>query len=447
MANRPSRIEITVQRASADHRYYGRYPKGDAPASTIALLGSAHSTSSASGTLIQAATPANGGVQVGSGAHIFDLKTGNPIQFFGVNISGLEGSASGAPCWDAFANTTVQEWQQILAPNVVNPRGVNVVRLPLSSAYWMNVTGIDPGAGNDAKGVPYMSHIYHNNGNGTWTADPSNSYRAKVIQAATRITQAGAKVILDLHWGVVRSTSGQNILPAGQGSYMGMEVDVLQFWASVAATFKGNLNVMLEIHNEPFGTDNFNQWDNPFPNAGADCFTMLNGGLWHGANGGGVGFQMQNNLNGSNHLFVLNGGADVNVGGKQAALNVIRNAGFQGVILDSPIGYAGQIETWMQTKPADPLHNLACAWHIYSWPGGNTNNATQWPLAVRAAGYPIIVTETYHFNHNEFGGYAFCQANNIGALWWSWNNWAAQPDLTAWIKRAPWDPYGTAPNA
>jgi hypothetical protein len=69
-------------------------------------------------------------------------------------------------------------------------------------------------------------------------------------------------------------------------------------------------------------------------------------------------------------------------------------------------------------------------------------NGTAGPLAVLAAGYPVVITETYGFNAALDGGknangYAWAASHNIGYLWWGWNDWGGQ-QLSSLLSEAPW---------
>ncbi len=135
-------------------------------------------------------------------------------------------------------------------------------------------------------------------------------------------------------------------------------------------------------------------------------------------------------------LVTLSGGAALNVASKTDLITTIRNTGATNVILASPIWYAGQIQTWLDSYTTasygrtssgnpDPLGQLAVAWHDYAWSSG-----TSAPLAVLAAGYPICITETYGLDSALDGGrspdgYTWAASNGIGVLLWTWATWAS----------------------
>jgi endoglucanase len=134
------------------------------------------------------------------------------------------------------------------------------------------------------------------------------------------------------------------------------------------------------------------------------------------------------------------------VAGMQDMLNTIRGEGATNVVLSAPIGWAGEIETWLATKPTDPIGQLGAAWHIYGY-----NKGTAPPLAVLAAGYPIAITETYGFDAAVDGGsnangYTWAASHGIGYTWCCWNDWGMQSSLAvAFAEEGPPWFLSTAP--
>jgi hypothetical protein len=111
-------------------------------------------------------------------------------------------------------------------------------------------------------------------------------------------------------------------------------------------------------------------------------------------------------------------------------IDAVRGTGATNVILTSPIGWAGEIQTWLSSMPSDPAHQLAVAWHVYGYKKG-----TAPPLAVLDAGYPIVITETYGLG--AVGGYQWAASQNIGYLWWGWSDWDGRP-LGSQFGHPPW---------
>jgi hypothetical protein len=337
--------------------------------------------------------------------------------------------------WKALAST----WSQL-------GQTINVIRLPLNSYSWLNLTCVDPGS-SDA------DNDYKANGGGTFTPDPTSAYQTDVEQTVTAITAAGLYVILDLQWDAPNNASGQPMCPVGQPAFASAD-HAPAFWTSVANAFQGNAAVIFELFNEPFG-------DNVYGNGviqngstyapGPDATIMANGGSWAHP------FMMQDNANqnqncGTNHnqscqneLFNTNAPNPVQIAGELSLLSAIRATGATNVVLASPIGYAGEIETWLGSYASagnpDPLGQFGAAWHINGYAKGSAP-----PLSVLAAGYPIAITETYGFDAaidggKNLNGYTWAAQNGIGYLWWGLNNWGDQATPALYTKLAadvPW---------
>jgi hypothetical protein len=368
---------------------------------------------------------------------------GNTVELVGTNISGLELQSS---LWPGIAGLTTAQWKALAATWSQLGQTINVIRLPLNSYSWLNLTCVDPGSGD-------AGNDYKANGGGTFTPDPTGSYQSDVEQTVTAITAAGLYVILDLQWDAPNNTSGKPMCPVGQPAFASAD-HAPAFWASVATAFQGNAAVIFELFNEPFG-------DNVYGNGviqngstyapGPDATMMANGGSWAHP------FMMQDNANqnqncGANHnqscqneLFNTNAPNPVQIAGELSLLAAIRATGATNVVLASPIGYAGEIETWLGSYASagnpDPLAQFGAAWHIYGYAKG-----TMPPLSILAAGYPIVITETYGFDAGIDGGknlngYTWAAQNGIGYLWWGLNNWGDQATPALYTKLAadvPW---------
>ena len=369
--------------------------------------------------------------------------SGNSVELVGANISGLELQSS---LWAGIAGLTSAQWKTLASTWSQLGQTINVIRLPLNSYSWLNLTCVDPGSGD-------AGNDYKANGNGTFTPDPASAYQADVEQTVTAITAAGLYVILDLQWDAPNNAAGQPMCPVGQPAFASAD-HAPAFWTSVANAFQGNAAVIFELFNEPFG-------DNVYGNGviqngstytpGPDAIIMANGGSWAHP------FLMQDNANanqncGTNHnqscqneLFNTNAPNPVKIAGELSLLAAIRATGAANVVLASPIGYAGEIETWLGSYAGagnpDPLGQFGAAWHIYGYAKGATP-----PLSILSAGYPIVITETYGFDAAIDGGknangYTWAAQNGIGYLWWGLNNWADQSAPALYTKLAadvPW---------
>jgi len=368
-----------------------------------------------------------------SGNKLVSTATGATLQLVGTNMSGFEGVNDGR--WAGMGGLTTAQWTSLKAAWSADGQVINIVRLPLNAITWLNLPCVDAGSGS-------ASSVYGTAVGGLYQPDPSHIYQAAVEQAVASATAAGLYVSLDLHWDAPNNASGQPMCPVGQPSYAS-EDHAPAFWTSIANEFKANPAVLFELFNEPFG-------DNVFGNAvsgsspGPDATTMANGGPWPHP------FLMQDNANG-NAIFTTGAPNPVNIAGEKSLITTIRATQATNVILASAVWYAGQIQTWLATYVTngnpDPIGQLAAAWHDYGY-----NDGPAGPLAVLAAGYPIVMTETYGFDAALNGaanasGYTWAASNHIGYLWWGLNNWgglAAPALFTELSKQLPWID-GTAP--
>jgi endoglucanase len=360
-----------------------------------------------------------------SGNKFVSTKDGSTIQIVGSNISGLEGRQS---YWAPFQNATQSFWSSLLN---YQSSGLNTIRLPLNEASWLNYTCYDSGSGGSAD-------IYKSNGSGGYTPDPTGVYQTTVKTAVANLTAAGFYVILDLHWGAPNSASGQPYCPIGQPGFADADHSIT-FWKQLADTFKGNPAVMFELFNEPFGDNIFQnevvQSGNTFA-PGPDAKMLFTGGNFSP-------FDAQDNPN-NNTMYTVS--ETWNVASMVSLLDTIRGEGATNVVLASSIGWAGEIETWLATYTGsgnpDSLKQFGVAWHVYGFARG-----TSAPLAVLAAGYPIVITETYGFDSTLDGksnanGYTWAASENIGYIWWGWNDWDGTMSLLT--SSPPWV-SGTAP--
>jgi hypothetical protein len=379
--------------------------------------------SGASVSIVGSATTAPSavfGVKV-NGNKIVSTLDGSDVQIVGTNISGLENGGNSR--WSPFGTGGAAFWSKVLN---YGGSGLNTVRLPLNEASWLNYTCYDSGSGASSTFYPAAS-------GGGYTPDPKSVYQAVVKQAVADATAAGLYVILDLHWGAPNNANGQPLCPIGQPAYADSDHSVT-FWTQVADAFKGNPAVMFELFNEPFGSSVYGNWviqngNNYSP--GPDAIHLFTGGNFSP-------FLAQDNAN-NNTMFSTN--LTWNSIGMNALLKTIRSVGATNVVLASPIGWAGEIETWLGTYTAngnpDPLKQFGVAWHVYGYAKG-----TAPPLSVLSAGYPIVITETYGFDAGLDGGqnangYAWSASNGIGYVWWGWNDWSGQ-QLSTILSQPPW---------
>ena len=341
---------------------------------------SAVASSSTSGTSGSSSGGSGFGIAV-AGNKFVSTQTGNVVQLLGVSVSGLEqGSTSFANGVENYGNATDPGFAAMASWNI------NVVRIPLNEDTWLGVHNCTSDGGS------------------------TSTLQSNLKTAVANANAAGLYVILDLHWTAPNSFG----CPQGQGSMPDAD-NTTAFWTSVAQAFKGNPAVMFELFNEPFATNSYSNWvvaltsAAPAGQSASDLSILLNGGTYNN----GYMYQCNNGCSLTTGLVYLASGGAFQTVGYQAIVNAIRATGATNVILTNPIGWAGQIETWLQTRPVDPAGQLGVGWHE---DGSDTTSAQ----AVLNAGYPIVITEAYNIGDATF---SWAMSNHVGFSYWAWVDW------------------------
>jgi hypothetical protein len=334
------------------------------------------------------------------GDHFIDANS-VPVQLRGVNLSALEFVA--VQGWDAS-----DPWGGV-APNfaAVKTWKSNTVRLPLNEASWLGYTCVD-GTG------------------ATRNPDPGHNYQATVKKAVSDATAAGLYVIVDLHW-----TAPKNFCPLAQNPMADAD-NSLNFWTSIAGTFKGYPNVLFELFNEPY-------------------LYYLSGGEtdWKVLMQGGTETAY---VTGNGSAYTAN--YSWQVAGMQQMLNAVRATGATNVVLVAGVSWAQDLSQWNANKPTDPAKQLAAVWHAY--PNSGTVGDPQaalpkfgsvgytWTQSVLSAGYPVLITEFGDHNAPGTVGSPFvsnllpwADAHGASYTGWTWDPWGDNDNVL--IK----DPTGT----
>lgn len=243
--------------------------------------------------------------------------------------------------------------------------------------------------------------------NGVKPAYGGRAYRQAIVNYVRLLHSYGMYVELSLIWaapGHYRATyqagaPDENHAPAA--------------WASLASTFKHDHNVLLA----------------PWGETVVDAACFLHGGMCGATYGP------------SNRPY--------RVAGMQQAVNVMRRAGYRGVIAIPGINYADDLTHWLRYEPRDPRHQLVAEAHVY---GGNACastaclNQTMDPVAHRV---PLILGETGEtYNDSSCGSgnisriLAWANSEHVGDAAWTWDTWGNCTALISNYAGTPANQYG-----
>jgi len=301
-----------------------------------------------------AAKAARGGLHV-AGKRLLDAR-GRLVHFRGVNRSGPEYACIQG--WGIFDGPSSASSVRAIAA-----WHVNAVRIPLNEDCWLGINGVK-------------------------AAYAGKAYRSAIVRYVRLLHTYNMYAELSLMWaapGKNRATYQPGAPDADHSPAM---------WASMAATFKNDPNVVLA----PWGETVVN----------ANCF--LRGGVCEATFGS------------NNRPY--------RTAGMQQAVSVMRRAGYRGVISIPGITYANDLSKWLSHKPKDSRRQLIAEAHIY---GKNTCssvscfNATLAPVARRV---PLIFGETGEtYDQSDCGSshtstfLHWADAHNVGYETWTWDTW------------------------
>jgi len=363
-------------------------------------------------SIAAAAAPASStGLKISvSGDHFVD-GSGKTVQLRGANLSGLEFVAvqgwDAANPWGSQTGNATPDWSAIKSWHI------NVVRIPLNEASWLGYKCVD------ATGA-------------TRDPDPGHNYQSTVKQSVAGATTAGLYVILDLHL-----TAPKNFCPLAQNPMADAD-NSLNFWNSIAGTFKGYPNVLFELFNEPYV-----YW---LATPGTEWQTTMQGGTITQYVTGGTPYQAAYTWK---------------VAGMQQMLDTVRATGATNPVLIAGVKWAGDLSQWLANKPKDSLNQIAAVWHAYP-AYGTTFGTTAYTLpgggqasydnaqSILSAGIPVVITESGDQNSvgtvdAPFESKLLPWADTAGVsyLGWAWDVWQNASNVL--IKDAagtPTDGYG-----
>jgi hypothetical protein len=303
---------------------------------------------------------------------------GNPVQLRGVNRSGTEYACSQG--WGIFDGASDEASVAAMAA-----WHVNAVRIPMNEDCWLGINGVIPALGG-------------------------SNYEQAIVNYVTLLNSYGIYAILDL-----ASVAPGTTLPGQVGSIQEPMPDQdhsVDFWASVAATFKDNPAVLFDLYNEPFPDNNSDT------TAAWTCWR--DGGTCPGVSYPAVGMQQ--------------------------LVNTVRAAKAHNVITLPGIGFASVFDQWGAYEPTDRYGQLVADFHNYSWDCQDaTTPSTCWdPIPRQINGAPLLTGEM------GFDGYietymAWADAHGVGYLAWTWDTWGCGGGqaLVSDYSGTPCSPYGS----
>jgi len=296
---------------------------------------------------------------------------GNTIHLQGVNRSGTEYAC--VQGWgifdgpnDAASVQAIQSWK------------VNVVRVLLNEDCWLNINGIK----SQYAGKKYID---------------------AVVQYVDLLHRYGMYAEVSLIWGAPGKYQATYQPDAPDEDHSP------KMWASMAATFKNDPNVILA----PWGETT----------VGWKCFMRK-------------GCDNEAAYGPQNKYY--------RTAAMQQAVNVMRKAGYNGVISIPCIDYAnacGKIDgsnyngsTWLRSRPADPQHQLIAEAHVYGKNLCDTIACFDSSMRPITKVVPLIFGETGEtYDASDcYPNYIptfldWADAHGVGYEAWTWDAWTSQP--------------------
>jgi hypothetical protein len=263
---------------------------------------------------------------------------------------------------------------------------INTVRLPLNESCWLGING---------------------------SLVTAERYRDEIAEYMFRLHAAGIYVVLDLHWSAPGNTV---IMGSNQLVTMAFADHALDFWTSVATTFKNDPMVIFDLFNEPILVANDRMGHSPV----SDPW-----GCW---------------LNGCN----LTSGTRARLAGMQQMLDRVRATGATQLVVAGGVDWAHQLDGWLSHKPVDPMGNLVAGFHAYDQKLSDCFTQDCWEREVTpvAAQVPVLVgemgeTDCAHGYIDQF--MAWADGKGLSYLGWAWNpqNCADFPALVTDFNGTP----------
>jgi endoglucanase len=234
------------------------------------------------------------------------------------------------------------------------------------------------------------------------------NYRRAIVNYVRLLHRFGMYAEISLIWGA----PGTNRATYQEGGPDADHAPVA--WSSMAATFKRDPNVILA----------------PWGETVVDATCFLHGGVCEATYG-------PHNVR-------------YRIAGMQQAVNVMRAAGYTGIISIPGVSYANDLSHWLASEPKDPRHQLIAEAHVYGKNVCDTTRCFQSTLAPVARRVPLLLGETGEsYDGSDCGTshistiLGWADAHNVGYEAWTWDTWGNCSALIASYGGAPRAAYGT----
>ena len=235
--------------------------------------------------------------------------------------------------------------------------------------------------------------------NGVEEALGGDAYRRAIKAWVGRLEEAGLYVILDLHMAAPGRKQAVGIIPMTDADH------AADFWRSVATEFRGDRAVLFDLYNEPH-------------DVGWRCWAR--GCQEHGKHVGSY-----------------------RATGVKQLVAAVRSTGARQPIMLGGIGWARNLDRWLEYLPHDPLNALVASNHTYDFAA--CLELCRADLERIARHHPVVTGELgqgdcRHDYIDDYMGWA--DRNQISYLAWTWNahgGWTCRsgPSLIRNFKGVP----------
>jgi endoglucanase len=262
---------------------------------------------------------------------------------------------------------------------------INVVRIPLNEDCWLGI-------------------------NGAPAAYSGQRYVDAIVRYVDLLHRNGMYAELALMWGA----PGNHVASYQPG---GPDADhAPAMWSSLAATFANDPNVLLA----PWG-ETSTGWECFMRTGCTDQATYDDPQFAHG----------------------------YPTASMQQAVDVMRHAGYRGVIVIPGINYANDLSRWLAYRPVDPLHQLMAEAHVYGKNTCGTPACFDSNYAAVARRVPVVFGETGEtYDSSDCGSSHISQilgwadAHGVGYETWTWDTWGNCGALISDYRGTPRAAYG-----